>query len=76
MRPVEITTPPAAGTEPPDKPVPPPRATMGMPAVAAIRTQAATSAVVAGTTTISGRAMSSALPSYSYIINSSGRHST
>jgi hypothetical protein len=51
----ETTMPPRAATAPPVCPVPAPRGTIGVPVSFAIRMVAATSAVVSGTTTTSGR---------------------
>lgn len=51
MRATEITIAPSSGTAPPHSPVPDPRGTTGMPSSWARRTQAATSAVVSGSTT-------------------------
>jgi len=47
---------PGTGSAPPDRPVPAPRGTMGIPASTAMRTTAATSSVDAGSTTTLGAA--------------------
>ena len=49
-----ITMPSATGSDPPDSPVPAPRATNGTRSRAQTRTTAATSSVVAGNTTSAG----------------------
>ena len=50
-----ITMQPADGSAPPDKPVPAPRGTTGIPSSRDSFTHAATSSVEPGSTTISGR---------------------
>ncbi len=49
-----ITSPPATGSAPPDRPVPWPRATNGTPAFAQSRTIACTSAADEGNATAAG----------------------
>ena len=66
MRAKDITTPPSTGIAPPERPVPAPRGTIGTPCSWQKRATAATSAVVSGSTTASGEAVS-ADPSYSYV---------
>jgi hypothetical protein len=55
MREVPMTIPPSTGRAPPESPVPAPRGTIGSPDSRAKRTHAATSSVVAGSTTMRGR---------------------
>jgi hypothetical protein len=55
MRSNEMTMPPRRGMHAPDSPVPLPRAVTGTPSSAASRTMPATSSVVVGRTTKSGR---------------------
>ncbi len=54
IRDSEMTTPPSTGSEPPDRPVPEPRATQGTPARWQAATTAATSSVVSGRTAAAG----------------------
>ena len=65
MRDVPMTMPPSTGSEPPESPVPAPRGTIGKPCSAASRTHAATSSVVAGSTTMRGRMRNPSSPSHS-----------
>jgi hypothetical protein len=65
IRDVPMMMPPATGSAPPESPVPAPRGTMGSPASRASRTQAATSSVEPGSTTISGRMRRPSSPSHS-----------
>ena len=55
--------PPSAGRQPPDSPVPAPRATKGSPSRLAILTMAATCSAVVGNTTKSASARNSVNPS-------------
>jgi hypothetical protein len=72
MREVPMMMPPSTGSAPPERPVPAPRGTIGMPASHASRTQAATSSVEAGRTTIAGRIRMPSSPSHSYVRRSLG----
>jgi len=71
MRANERTTPPRAGTAPPHRPVPAPRATTGSPHDFAILTTAATSRVLRGKTTAAGGAVCE-YASNAYTAKSSG----
>jgi hypothetical protein len=65
MRAVDSTMPPSAGSAPPARPVPAPRAVTGTPRSAASRSSDATCSVVSGRTTTSGGCFSSVKPSTS-----------
>jgi hypothetical protein len=62
-----MITAPSTGSEPPESPVPAPRGTIGRSASRASRTHAATSSVVAGSTTTRGRVRYASSPSHSYV---------
>src|SRR5262245_61556356 len=72
----EMTMPPSAGKQPPESPVPAPRATNGIPSRLARPTMAATCAVSRGNTTKSASARNRVRPSDSYTSSSSGSEST
>src|SRR5216110_1882185 len=73
---MESTIPPSAGRQPPESPVPAPRATKGNLARFASRTTAATCSAEVGKTTKSASARKSVRPSDSYTSSSSGSEST
>src|SRR5690349_16242651 len=76
MRAVAITAPPGTGVAPPDKPVPAPRPTTGMPSAARMRIAREHSSVVRGSSTISGCSWISARPSDSYATRPAGVSTT
>lgn len=67
MRLSTIRTPSATGSAPPDRPVPDPRATKGMPRRAQSATVSMTWRRVSAGTTIAGVARKLARPSHSYV---------
>ena len=65
IRESEMTTEPSTGRAPPERPVPAPRGTIGIPASRATPTTPTTSSVDAGSTTITGRVRPCVRPSAS-----------